>query len=184
MFSIAWASGCTRSTPLERSGFSLKVPHGFQSSPVKNHPVPGRPLAAWKGPSGSALIVYKTLPVPDVSPASYVVALANRLENLPGVQVVSQDVDKIAGLDAARVYAVAPGDGGSFAPSGTGTPVSLSGKELIPTRLLTLAFLRPADTLCVAFYCPEAEYKSLRPAWEAIRKSMTLEGGSLETSSY
>jgi hypothetical protein len=185
---LTWlaGAGCSSAGPLERSGVTLHVPGEFHARPLRGgeYAVPGKAVAAWQGPTHSSLVVYTALPVPDGTPASYAEGLANRLENLPGVKVVSRGVATIAGVEAARVEVVAPGTGDAVTPSGAGTPVNPSGGELIPTRVVYLAFLRPADTLCLLLRAPEAELAGVQPKWDAILKSLKIEGGGLVTSSY
>ena len=112
------------------------------------------PLAAWAGPDGSSLVLYRTLPAPGGSPAMIAEALANRLENLPELRLVVNRTEKVGETTAARVEVVAPGTGDALAPSGTGTPMAPAGKTLIPTREVTVGFHRPDATLFLTWDSP------------------------------
>src|SRR5206468_136750 len=109
--------------------------------------VPGLAMAAWTGPDGSSLVVYRTLPIPGGSAATIAEGLANRLENLPGLHIRVRRTETVAGTTAARVEVVGPGSGDAMAPSGAGTPIAPAGKPLTPTHQVTLGFVRPGDTL-------------------------------------
>jgi hypothetical protein len=100
------------------------------------------------------------------------------------LKVVERGVANLAGIEAARVEAVGPGTGDALAPTGTGTSIGPAGVSLIPTRMVYLSFIRPADTLCLACYCPEAEYSGLKPEWDAIFQSITLDRRVLTISTY
>ena len=62
--------------------------------------VPGKPLAAWTGPDGSSLVIYRTLWVPDGSAKMLAEAIGNRLENLPGLRLLDKRTETIAGVPA------------------------------------------------------------------------------------
>ena len=79
-------AGCQRSAPLARAGIAVHPPASWRPVEPSAHQVPGVALAAWAGPEGSSLSLYRTLPAPGGSPAMIAEALANRLENLPGMR--------------------------------------------------------------------------------------------------
>jgi hypothetical protein len=176
-------AGCQPAGPLGRAGLSVTPPASWR--PVKPSPgkVPGIPLAAWAGPDGSSLVIFRTLPVPGGSPSMIAEALANRLTNLPGLRLVVERVETVGGMSAARVEVVAPGTGDALAPSGLGTPTLPDGKSLIPTRQVTLGFLGPAATLYVTWHAPESSYGRIAPDIEATLKSFRLTAGG-KISSY
>ena len=99
-------------------------------------------------------------------------ALANRLENLPGLLVRERRTETVAGTTAARVEVVAPGTGDTLAPSGLGTPVSPEGKSLIPTHQVTLGFVRPQETLYLTWHIPESSYDRIAPEIQTTLESM------------
>ncbi len=136
------------------------------------HQVPGVALAAWAGPEGSSLSLYRTLPVPGGSPAMIAEALANRLENLPGMRVVVHQTEKVGETTAARVEVVAPGTGNALAPSGAGTPIAPAGKTLVPTRQVTLGFHRPDATLFLTWVVPESSYDRIAPDIKATLETV------------
>lgn len=167
---FALAGGCERSA--EWPGLTLQPPAGWQPTTAEGQPVPGVPLAAWTGPQGARLVVYRTLPNPGGTPASAAKELATRLANLPELKVLSQRVESYGGYEAGRVEAVAPGSGSALAPSGTGTPVSLDDQKLVPTRLVSVAFVRPGGTLWATWYYPDAAHDVLGPQVEATLRSL------------
>src|SRR5206468_6333015 len=52
--------GCQPAAPLGRSGIELTPPASWQRVEPSAWMVPGEPLAAWSGPEGSSLVVYRT----------------------------------------------------------------------------------------------------------------------------
>ena len=67
-FGLAILHGCAPPGPLEVAGVEVRPPDGWSPVARDRWPVPGTPLAAWAGPSGSSLVVYRTLPAPTSSP--------------------------------------------------------------------------------------------------------------------
>ncbi len=134
--------------------------------------VPGVPLAAWSGPEGSSLVVFRALPVPDGSAAILVEALANRLENLPELQVRDKRTESVGGMTAARVEVVAPGTGDALAASGVGTPIAPPGKTLIRTRQVTLGLARSEATLYLRWHAPESLFERIAPDIRATLDSI------------
>ena len=154
-------SGCQPAGPLARAGITFSVPASWRPAKPAVSQVPGVPLAAWAGPDGSSLVLYRTLPAPGGSPAMIAEALANRLENLPELRLVVNRTEKIGDTTAARVEVVAPGTGDALAPSGTGPPTAPAGKTLIPTRQVTVGFHRPDATLFLTWNSPESSYERI-----------------------
>jgi hypothetical protein len=151
-------SGCQPAGPLARAGITLNVPATWRPvEPIASR-VPGVPLAAWTGPDGASLVLYRTLPAPGGSPTMIAEALANRLENLPELRLVVNRTEKIGETTAARVEVIAPGTGGALAPSGSGPPTAPAGKTLIPTREVTVGFHRRDATLFLTWNCPASAY--------------------------
>jgi hypothetical protein len=183
---VAWAvlvGGCTPSGPLEQAGVALTLPSGWKPVAPTTWPVPGTPLAAWSGPGGASLVVYRSLPVPDGKAESVARGLATRLENMPGLRVEAARGETVAGLDAGRVEAVAPGFGDSLAPTGIGTPVETRG-PLRPTRRVVILIPRPADTLALVWHAPAADAARLDGQVRDTLSSLKVERGRLRTSSY
>jgi hypothetical protein len=146
--------------------------------------VPGVALAAWSGPEDSSLVLYRTLPIPGGSAESIVEGLANRLENLPTLQLRVRRTERIAGTTAARVESVAQGTGDALAPSGIGTPVAPEGKTLLATHQVTLGFIRPNETLYLTWHVPESSFERIAPEIQAtldsLRLSVAAESGRYE----
>ena len=165
-------SGCRPTGPLERAGIAFTVPASWRTVEPSASQVPGVPLAAWAGPDGSSLVLFRALPAPGDSPAMIAEALANRLENLPGLRLVVNRTETIGETTAARVEVVAPGTGNSLAPSGTGPPTALDGKTLIPTREVTLGFHRPDATLFLTWDSPESAYGRIAPEIKATLETV------------
>lgn len=175
-------TGCHPGRPLGQSGIVVTPPSSWRSVPATTWMVPGQPLAAWSGPGGASLVVYRALPMPGGSPAAALVALANRLENLPGLSVRVKRIESLPQASAARVEVVAPGTGVALAPSGSGTPVAPGGETLVPTRQVTVAFVRPEATYHIAWHVPEASYSHIEPDIKAVLDSVQFR--SYGVSSY
>ena len=155
---LAGLSGCERAEPLARAGITLAPPASWRPVKPDASKAPGVTLAAWTGPDGSSLIVYRTLPAPGGSAKMIEVALANRLASLPSLELVAHRTETIGEMTAARVEVIAPGTGDALAPTGTGTPIAPPGKTLFPTREVTLGFHRPDATLFLTWDVPESSY--------------------------
>ena len=137
-------SGCQPAGTLDRAGVAITPPDlGNPSSPCA-WAVPGVALAAWAGPDGSSMVLYRILPAPRGTAAQIADALANRLENLPGLRIVVKRTESVAGTSAARIELVAPGTGDAIASSGTGTVIAPEGKSLVPTARSLWASFGPA----------------------------------------
>ncbi len=164
--------GCAPGTLLEGSGVALKPPTTWQPVHPTKWMVPGTPLAAWSGPDGSSLVIYRTLWVPNGSAEMLLEAQGNRLENLPGTKLLVKRVETIASLQAARIELIAPGTGGAVAPSGLGEPIQPPGGTLVPTRQVMLAFARPTETIYVTWHMPERAYDRIEPDIRATLESL------------
>jgi hypothetical protein len=138
--------------------------------------VPGQPLAAWSGPEGALLVIYRELPNPGGSAAMVADALANRLENLPSLTIVEKRTESLAGSTAARVEVTAQGTGEALAPSGVGKPIAPEGKTLLPTRQLTVGFVRNHGTYYLRWHAPESSYDRIKPEIRATLDSLRLIG--------
>lgn len=134
-------------------------------------------IAAWAGPDGSSLVVYRTLPVPDGSAAMIADALVNRMEHLPGVVILERRTEPVAGRTAARVELTAPGTGDALAPSGAGEFVVPEGQKPVSTRQVTVGFVRPDQTLYLRWHAPEASYKRIAGDIRATLESLRLDPG-------
>jgi hypothetical protein len=172
----ALCGGCQSSAGSGGGEFHLQPPAAWQTSPVEGVTVPGTPLAAWVGPERASLVVYRALPIPGGKAASLVEELANRLSNLPDLTVVARRTESWSGQEAARVEAIAPGIGDSFAPSGTGTPVGPKGRTMVPVRRVALGFPRAADTLWITWHYPDSAQATIAPQVEATLKTLRLSG--------
>jgi hypothetical protein len=102
-------------------------------------------------------------------------AMGNRLESLPDLKLLVKRVEIVAGVPAARVEVVAPGTGNSLAPSGLGTPIEPSGKSLVPTRQVTLAFTRPTGTFYLAWHMPEEACNRIEPEIRTTLQSLRFD---------
>jgi hypothetical protein len=165
-------AGCQRGGRIGQAGLALSPPASWRPVASAGKVVPGVPLAAWSGPDGSSLVLYRTLWVPGGTAEKLTEALANRLDNLPGLQLLVRRTETVAGAGAGRVEAVAPGTGDALAASGMGTPLQPDGKTLFPTRVVTLAFARPAETLYLTWHMPESSYPQIAPEIEATLASL------------
>ncbi len=163
---------------------ALSVPEGWKSVAADTWSVPGRPLGAWSGPGGSSLVVFTSLPAPAGTPEAIATSMTTRLENLPEMRVVSSSIGTTAGLPSARIEAVAPGDGASFAPSGTGKPIGAEGKPLVPTRRILVAIPRASDTLTLIWHAPDSQSRTDPDPIAATLKTLKVDRGRIEASSY
>jgi hypothetical protein len=165
-------AGCQPSGPLSQAGIAVSPPASWRLVEPKTDTVPGVSLAAWAGPDGSSLVLYRTLPAPGGSPAMIAEALANRLYNLPELRLVVKRTENVGETTAARIEVVAPGTGDALAPSGTGKPIAPAGKTLVPTRQVTLGFHRPDANLFLMWVTPEASYDRIAPDIDATLRSV------------
>ena len=174
---------CRPAGPMARAGIVVTPPASWRPVQPAAGNVPGVPLAAWAGPEGSALVLYRDLPAPAVSPAMMAEALANRLVHLPELQVVVRRTEAVGDTTAARVEVIAPGIGKALAPSGVGRPIAPEGKALVPTREVIVGFTRPNATIYLAWDVPESAYPRIEPEIKATLEScrFTTSGA---TSSY
>jgi hypothetical protein len=169
--------GCQRAGRLEAAGIALRPPATWQPVDRQSWMVPGEPLAAWSGPDGGSLVVYRTLRIPGGTAEMVAEALGNRLLNLPGLKLLVKGTETVGGLAAARVEVVAPGSGDSLAASGLGTPVEQPGKASIPTRAVTLGFPRNGDTIFITWNVPQSSYDRALPEFTSAMESLRLDPG-------
>ncbi|MFI5456144.1 MAG: hypothetical protein ACHRXM_11910 [Isosphaerales bacterium] len=176
-------SGCQPAGPLGQAGVELTPPASWRPVEASAQIVPGVPLAAWSGPDGSSLVLYRTLWVPAGTAEMLAEALGNRLENLPGLRLLVKRTETAGGRAAARVEVVAPGTGGALAATGLGTPVEPTGKTLFPTRQVTLGFARPGDTLYLTWHVPESSYQQIAPEIQTTLDSLRFAASGKPSSS-
>jgi len=179
---LALITGCEPAGPLGQAGVELTPPASWRSVKRSAWVVPGVPLAAWSGPDGSSLVLYRTLWVPGGTAEMLSEALGNRLENLPGLRLLVKRTETVDGRHAARVEAVAPGTGGALAASGMGTPLERAGKTLVPTRQVTVGFARPDNTLYLTWHIPESSYERIAPEIEATLESLRFSASGRPSS--
>ena len=129
------------------------------------------------------MVIYRTLPAPGGTAAKIAESLGNRLENLPGLRLVVKRTETLAGTTAARVEVVAPGTGDAMASSGTGTPIAPAGKSLVPTRQVTVGFVRPSETLYLVWHLPESTHDRIAPDIDATLRSLRFTSGG-KTATY
>jgi hypothetical protein len=181
IIAIVGSSGCQPSAPLERVGIAMTPPASWRRVEPFSRQVPGVPLAAWGGPDGSSLVVYRTLPAPGGSAETIAEELANRLENLPELRLIVNRTETIGETTGARVEVVAPGTGDALAPSGTGTPTAPAGKALVPTREVIVGFHRPDATLFLTWDTPESSYARIAPDIDATLESVRFTASGTRT---
>ncbi len=177
VIALSTISGCQRGDRLESAGITLAPPGSWQRVDRLSYMVPGEPLAAWAGPDGASLVVYRTLWMPAGTAEMLAEALGNRLENLPGAKLLVKRTETAGGLTAARVELVAPGSGSAVAASGLGAPVEQPGKTLIPTRAITLGFARNDDTIYITWNLPDSLFERVAPEIQASIDSLRLSPG-------
>ncbi len=177
-------SGCGAGAPLERAGVTVRPPADWRPVAAATWPVPGVPLAAWSGPNGASLVVYRSLPIPDGRPETLTTALVNRLEDLTALKIVSRGNEAVAGTTASRVECTASGTGDAFAPTGRGEPIVNSDKPLRPTRRVVVALLRAQDTISLVWHAPESSADALAASVRETLATLKLSQGSLARQSY
>jgi hypothetical protein len=182
IIALGLAVGCRPESALTRAGIEVRPPGSWRPVDPATRTVPGVPLAAWSGPDGSSLVLFRTLPAPGGSAAMIAESLANRLQNLPDLRLVVHRIEKVGENTAARVEVVAPGTGDALAPSGTGKPIAPAGKTLVPTRQVTLGFHRSDATLFLMWVTPEASYERIGPDIKATLESIRLTSGGRAAS--
>lgn len=158
-------TGCrSRSSALEDAGISFRPPSAWKPAPPGEFKVPGTTLAAWRGPEGSAMVLFRTLPDPDGDAEAAKTELTNRITNLPGFRVEGGRVVELGGRKAARVEIVGPGTGDALAATGTGTPTVPAGKSVVPTHWTAVVLPGPRGTIRLACYYPESARAAVVPA--------------------
>ncbi|WP_165245316.1 DUF1795 domain-containing protein [Paludisphaera soli] len=178
------ASGCDRPSSLEARAIPrLTLSEGWKPVDRSTWLAPGVRLAAWSGPEGSSLTIYRKLPIPGGTAEQVVESMANRLTHLPGFQVLERRVETIAGVPAARVEVVAPGTGSEIAPSSVNKATAPEGTTLTPTREITIGFPRRDGTLFLAWRMPESARLAVTPQVEAALAGMALPPDAAPTTS-
>ena len=172
---LVLSQGCKPGTPIDRAGITVTPPASWHSVPPTTWMVPGTPLAAWSGPDGASFVIYRTLWVPDGSAEMLAEALANRLGNLPGVKLLVKRTEPSAGVQAARLELIAPGTGDALVPSGLGEPQKPADKDLTPTRQVTLAFVRPTNTIYLTWHMPAGSYDRIEPDIRSTLQSLRFD---------
>ncbi len=171
---MASAAGCGGGTALEDAGLSLAPPEGWRPVDPTESLVTGKPLAAWTGPEGMSLVVFRELWAPGATASSLAEGLANRWVNLPGLEVEACRVATIDGRPAARVDAVAPGDGRSWAPTGTGQAVLPGGATPVPTRRVAVGVPGRKGVVWLWWQGPEAASAIGLPQVDATLATLKL----------
>jgi hypothetical protein len=182
ILAVMGSGGCEPGTPLERAGLTVSPPESWESVEDSRWMVPGTPLAAWSGPGGSSLVVYRALPAPGATAGSIAESLANRLTNLPGLSLEVKRTEEVGGVPAGRVEVVAPGTGDALAPSGAGTPIAPEGKTLLPTRQVTVVLPRANGPLYLCWHLPESAYPRFAPEIESTLKGLKLSADDRRSS--
>ena len=170
---LALAPGCGTAAP-GAAAPDLKLSGSWKPVDRATYLAPGTRLAAWSGPSGSSLTVYRKLPIPRGTAEQVVASMTNRLTHLPGFEVAAGRVETVAGVPAARVEVVAPGTGSEIAPSGLNKAVAPEGTALVPTREITVGFPRSDGTLFLVWRMPESAREALAPEVEATLAALAL----------
>jgi hypothetical protein len=171
-------SGCQPQSPLERSGVLLPPPPSWKAVPADAWPVPGTPLAAWSGPHGASLTVYRQSVAiagssPQAAAESALTGVANRFANLPGLTETLRRIETWGGLPAGRLELVGQGMGDALAPSGMGVPIAPKGQTLIPTRRVLVA-VPGTQTIFLVWHAPESSRDELEVQIEAFHQAFQI----------
>ncbi len=172
------APGCSGPPPLTAAGLgTLTLPAGWTAADPSAFVVPGEPLAAWRGPEGASLVIFRDLWIPAPRPEALAIELAGRYRNLPGVTVASESVERLGGPEGpevARVEVTGPGTGDTWVALGTdaGRLVAPPGRTLVPTRRIALGWPRADSTTWMYWHCPESGRDQLAQALDATLRSL------------
>lgn len=174
---VATLAGCEAAGPLEEAGIArLEVPEGWTPAPPSDYSLPGEVKAAWAGPQGSSLVVFRNLPIPNPSPSALAQETAARWRNLPGLTVLSAGAIRVGDAEAARIEALAPGLGDRLAPSGRGEPIDPKGRELVPTHRVSVGIPRRLGTTWIVWHFPESARDAIAPQVDATLRGLVLRG--------
>ena len=168
------SAGCGSGDPLESAGIGLRPPTGWKPTDPRTWYVPGKAIAAWTGPKGASLIAYRALPIPGSTADSIATSIANRLINLPGLEIKRKTVETVDGREVARVEIVGPGTGETIAPSSIGKAMPPAGKSLVSTREIILGMAGREDTLYLSWGFPESARDLVLPEVETMIKALEL----------
>ncbi|AMV38525.1 hypothetical protein [Planctomyces sp. SH-PL62] len=171
---ILFGSGCDLSSTAPTAAPPLALSGAWKPVDRSTWLAPGVRLAAWSGPSGSSLTVYRKPPIPEGTAEQIVESMVNRMTHLPGFQVVERRVETIAGVPAARVEIVAPGTGSEIAPSGLNAAVAPPGATLTPTREITVGFARSEGALFLVWRMPESARDAVAPEVDSTLAALAL----------
>jgi hypothetical protein len=172
------SAGCGSSATLDALGISGLAPSGsWKPADPASFVVPGRAIAAWTGPEGSSLVVYRALPAPRTDAEGLVREMTTRMENLPDLRVIKAGVRTVAGVSAAWVEIVAPGTGDALAPSGLGKPIAPEGKRLVPTRRVAIGIAGRDQIVWFLWHSPESAASSLATEVDAAVAKLTIRDG-------
>ena len=174
--------GCGAEAPLERAGVALEVPQGWEPVSPQTWPVPGTPLAAWRGPDQSSLVIYTTLPIPKPSAVALGHEMTNRLLNLTGIEVEPPGSMTLDGNMAARVQARGPGLGDCFVASSAGTASAPDGKTLQTTQRVIVAIPRQGPTINLVWHSPVTNSDTLMSTIETMIAGLSLKPESVSNS--
>lgn len=160
----AAVAGC-RSDSRSRFAYTISPPPGWEAVPDAQKTVltPGRVLEAYRAQSGgpASLVIFQTGYKPGTTPAEALVEMRYLLLNLPSLTLRSEAVVTVAGAPAARLEAVADGDGAAFFPTTLGKkPEPPAGKTAVPTHRVWIKLPRARElgTLEVFFHAPESDW--------------------------
>ena len=171
---VLWLAGCGTEAPLQTLGLSVVVPEDWESVNRMTWPVPGKAIAAWRGPR-SSLVIYTSLPIPKPDVKALQIELANRLTNLTDLDVGPTSTLTIDGNLATRIEAVGPGTGEAFASSSAGVAHVPDGMRLQPTHLVWIIIPRPDSTINLVWYAPELDKATLDVAIASTLTSLKVE---------
>lgn len=157
----------------------LTLPAGWTPTDPAAFTVPGQPLAAWQGPEGATLVIFRNLWVPDPNPAALASELATRYRNMPGLGLQKESVQRLGGPqgpEVARVEAIAPGNGRTWVSLGAGVapPKPPEGQTLVPTRRIALGWPREDATTWFYWHVPESAHAQVVPAIDKILSDWPL----------
>ncbi len=162
---------------------TLQPPAGWHTIPLHAVPVPGQALRAWAGPSDATLVLYRTLPAPGATAVSVVSALANRLENLPGIKLLKQEPADFGSLRGMRLDVDGLGYGGRMAASSTGTfDIDQTG-QLAPTREVTVAAVLQSGVYYLTWHTKTEHAAQLEPDIKATLERVRI-GADPDPATY
>ena len=130
---------------------------------LPQHQVPGVPLAAWSGPDGSSLVLFRTLPSPGGSRENDRRGRRQPARESAGLTLVVHRTETVGDIPRRGSKSSRRAPAMPWPPADPAFRPSPPGKSLLPTREVTIGIHRPEATLFLTWNIPESSYAASRP---------------------